>query len=384
MMAHASRSNADPGPNPDRVSSSFTASSPPRTISKNKAGPLSRSPGRSPRIYGSISSQSSPHPPPPVSQPRRQADTNPVILDPDMMESFSHPSPRTTTHRSMVSQLSQPRSLLSSTVPVLSPSSNSASGPVSSPTSRASTPLPPMVRGFTFVLVRILLFPKTIFVRGVAVGRGCLNRLGLAQIHRGTGGRRPQGHYHPHQQGRQRHHYRSYQQPSSNGPEVGGSTGQMSSYRTRQQHRRYRHSASTSQSRSRSRGDDYPRLSTGSGRGNGNGGGGDGAVSKDRGSCWSWFKNSYNVQVAMICLCLTGESFAQSVMCPFLYYMVRDFHVGPDLWIGYYAGLLWTGFWGANLCTTLLWGHLSGNWTPHPSHCTLDSKLTIRLIALLH
>ncbi|KAG0304671.1 hypothetical protein BGZ98_005195, partial [Dissophora globulifera] len=49
-------------------------------------------------------------------------------------------------------------------------------------------------------------------------------------------------------------------------------------------------------------------------------------------------------------------------MCPFLYYMVRDFHVGPDIWIGYYAGLLWTGFWGANLVTTLLWGHLSDKY----------------------
>ncbi|KAG0282758.1 hypothetical protein BGZ96_000145 [Linnemannia gamsii] len=46
-------------------------------------------------------------------------------------------------------------------------------------------------------------------------------------------------------------------------------------------------------------------------------------------------------------------------MCPFLYYMVRDFHVGADKWIGYYAGLLLTGFWGANLATTLFWGYLS-------------------------
>ncbi|KAF9576766.1 hypothetical protein EC968_003273, partial [Mortierella alpina] len=43
-----------------------------------------------------------------------------------------------------------------------------------------------------------------------------------------------------------------------------------------------------------------------------------------------------------------------------MYYMVRDFHVGKDIWIGYYAGLLWTGFWSANLVTTMLWGHLSG------------------------
>ncbi|KAG0274307.1 hypothetical protein BGZ95_009919 [Linnemannia exigua] len=66
--------------------------------------------------------------------------------------------------------------------------------------------------------------------------------------------------------------------------------------------------------------------------------------------------------VATVCLCLTGEAFAQAVMCPFLYCMVRDFHVGADKWIGYYAGLLLTGFWGANLATTLFWGYLSDKY----------------------
>ncbi|KAG0217084.1 hypothetical protein BGX33_011514 [Mortierella sp. NVP41] len=42
--------------------------------------------------------------------------------------------------------------------------------------------------------------------------------------------------------------------------------------------------------------------------------------------------------------------------------MVRDFHVGADKWIGYYAGLLLTGFWGANLATTLFWGYLSDKY----------------------
>ncbi|KAG0081022.1 hypothetical protein BGZ92_000391 [Podila epicladia] len=55
---------------------------------------------------------------------------------------------------------------------------------------------------------------------------------------------------------------------------------------------------------------------------------------------------------------MTAESISQSVICPFLYFMVRDFHVGLDIWIGYYAGLLLTAYWGANLCTTLFWGHL--------------------------
>ncbi|KAF9547436.1 hypothetical protein EC957_008446 [Mortierella hygrophila] len=49
-------------------------------------------------------------------------------------------------------------------------------------------------------------------------------------------------------------------------------------------------------------------------------------------------------------------------MCPFLYYMVRDFHVGAEKWIGYYAGLLLTGFWGANLATALFWGYLSDKY----------------------
>ncbi|KAF8939706.1 hypothetical protein BGZ47_008076 [Haplosporangium gracile] len=36
--------------------------------------------------------------------------------------------------------------------------------------------------------------------------------------------------------------------------------------------------------------------------------------------------------------------------------MVRNFHVAADKWIGYYAGLLSTDFWGANLATTGKYG----------------------------
>ncbi|KAG0032412.1 hypothetical protein BGZ81_010950 [Podila clonocystis] len=56
-------------------------------------------------------------------------------------------------------------------------------------------------------------------------------------------------------------------------------------------------------------------------------------------SRWKEFLNSYHVQVGMI-----------------------YFHVGLDIWIGYYAGLLLTGYWGANLCTTLFWGYLSDKY----------------------
>ncbi|KAG9065587.1 hypothetical protein KI688_001876 [Linnemannia hyalina] len=42
--------------------------------------------------------------------------------------------------------------------------------------------------------------------------------------------------------------------------------------------------------------------------------------------------------------------------------MVTTINDSAEKWIGYYAGLLLTGFWGANLATTLFWGYLSDKY----------------------
>ncbi|KAG0042221.1 hypothetical protein BGZ83_000749, partial [Gryganskiella cystojenkinii] len=292
--------------------------------------------------------------PPPGSQPRRQTAatvSTTVVLDPEMMEAFEYaPPPILSSHRSTYLL---PPSSSSPTSPSLTLSPSPA---VATLRDQTASPLQPVVRGCTFVLFRVLLFPKTVFVRSMIMGRNILNRAGLARAHRSGVSQRPHRHYHhyhhlPHQHGgRQRHHYRSYQQSAANNS-AEGSSDTLPPYRTqphqqqqRQQQHGQRRTGSGSRSRSRSTGNDYPRSSTGPSRstrgGGGNGGEGPlsvGARSNNHKKCWPWFRNNYNVQVAMICLCLTGESFAQSVMCPFLYYMVRDFHVGPDIWIGYYA-----------------------------------------------
>ncbi|KAF9278031.1 hypothetical protein BGZ88_000829, partial [Linnemannia elongata] len=223
----------------------------------------------------------------------------------------------------------------------------------------------PILRSCTFVMLRVLLFPKTVFVKGVAVGRGCLGKVGV--LHTPRHRYRQQLHVvhshrdtnDPYHNSHQPYHFRSHQHPSAS-PQVYFDSG-SSSRRSRSasdltSSSRHHHRRRRSQSPPRY-GRHYPRQSTYSNSNSNN-------VNRERPlrNYYSDFLNSYNVQVATICLCLTGEAFAQAVMSPFLYYMVRDFHVGADKWIGYYAGLLLTGFWGANLATTLFWGYLSDKY----------------------
>jgi hypothetical protein len=221
----------------ERASNAFVTSSPPRinVDSKGKSGLRSRSPGRSPtRVYGSTSSQSSP-PPPPAPQPRRLAVSDIVTLEPEMTEVFDYRPPPFIINRST---LPQPQAVLSSSTPAVSllRSPTLAFGTLAIPDDRPESPLRPVVRGCTFVVVRILLFPKTIFLRSVVFGRGCLSRAGLIRTPR-AGGLHPHRRHHYHQQqGHQRHHYRSYQQASINSQ----AEGSASSYRARQHQQRFR------------------------------------------------------------------------------------------------------------------------------------------------
>lgn len=212
-------------------------------------------------------------------------------------------------------------------------------------------------------LLVLLHVPKTVFVKGVAVGRGCPGKIGV--LHTPRHRHRQQLHVHhsnrdtndPHHNAHQRHHFRSYQLPSASSQLyiASGSSSRRSrsasdpTSSSSRHHHRWRRSQSPPRYGCHHSG----QLSFSNSNN----------TNKDRSlrnNC-SDFLNSYNVQVATICLCLTGEAFDQAVICPFLHYMVRDFHVGADKWTGYYAGLLLTSFWGASLATTLFWAYLSGN-----------------------
>lgn len=326
----------------------LTASSPDVPIPKKKTPP-SPSPGRSPsRVYGSITSQPSP-PPPPRQQPRRSIKSV-LLLEPEMMDMYgSHPQPIVIPPPSSKMILPPPPQDTDVTARPMTTTTEGLSGrnspsvlrtTPSSSLERENCPGPsplqqlPVLRSCTLYALRIVYFPKTLFIKTVALGRGCASRMGLSSSP--SRGRRQQ-HNRPrnssHRDSDRDHgeggapHHRSQSEPGH---------GHLPSPR-----RRPRRSGSRSRSRS------PPRITTV-------------RTDKETTSRWSEFLHSYHVQVGMICLCMTGESISQSVICPFLYYMVRDFHVGIDIWIGYYAGLLLTGYWGANLCTTLLWGHLSG------------------------
>ncbi|KAG0033434.1 hypothetical protein BGZ82_006096, partial [Podila clonocystis] len=327
------------------------------SISKIKT-PLSRSPGRSPsRVYGSIISDPSPPPPPPGQQPRRPIKSigppGPEIMD----LYFSHPAqpivspppsskmimptppshdtaitttPMTTTTEGLSGRISPP--VLRAT-PTTSSSERGHSTPGLSPLQQL-----PVLRSCTFYALRIIYFPKTVFVKTVALGRGCASCIGLSSYpYRGRRQQHSRTMNRSHQ-GRNRSE-REFRHRSQSVPDHG--------YLPSSQRRPRRPRRSGSRSRSRS----LPRTSIKPT-----------TTDKAEVSRWKEFLNCYHVQVGMICLCMTGESIAQSVICPFLYYMVRDFHIGLDIWIGYYAGLLLTGYWGANLCTTLFWGHLSDKY----------------------
>lgn len=335
----------------------ITASSPDVPISKAKT-PLSRSPGRSPsRVYGSIISQPSPPPPPPGQQPRRSIKYVDPLLEPEMMDLFrSHPTQPIVTpppSSKMIMPAPPPQDTAITATPMTATTTEGVSGWISPPFFRASltttlsserkhsppgpSPLQqlPVLRSCTFYALRIIYFPKTVFVKTVALGRGCVSRIGLASSpYRGRRQQysRPRNSH----QGRDRRGEGELHHHSQSGPDHGHPPSSR---------RRPRPSGFRSRSRS------PPQTSTTT------------TTDMEATSRWKEFLDSYHVQVGMICLCMTGESIAQSVICPFLYIMVRDFHVGLDIWIGYYAGLLLTGYWGANLCTTLFWGHLSGKCT---------------------
>lgn len=332
-------------------STSFSPTSPNVSATSRTKTSLSQSPGRSPsRVYGSIALQ--PSPPPPGQQPRRSILSVGPLLEPEMMDFYgSQPAqpivtpplsskmvmPVAPSPLDVVSVPMMTEGLPGRVSPLLLQTSSSSSFHDREPAGPSPLQQLPVLRSCTFYALRIIYFPKTVFVKTVALGRGCASRMGLSSSP-SRGRRQQQNHQSRNNsyQGRGREsgepHYRSQSEPGYGGPPP---------------ERRWPwRSGSRSRSRSPARSSTQATTTT--------------TTANKETSRWKEFLNSYHVQVGMICLCVTGESIAQSVICPFLYYMVRDFHVGLDIWIGYYAGLLLTGYWGANLCTTLVWGHLSG------------------------
>ncbi|OZJ06400.1 hypothetical protein BZG36_00665 [Bifiguratus adelaidae] len=62
-----------------------------------------------------------------------------------------------------------------------------------------------------------------------------------------------------------------------------------------------------------------------------------------------------------------SEPLSSTILLPFIYFMVRDFHVGGDeREIGFYAGLLSSSFFLAQFCTSIFWGRMSDLYGRRP------------------
>ncbi|KNE54029.1 hypothetical protein AMAG_00029 [Allomyces macrogynus ATCC 38327] len=71
--------------------------------------------------------------------------------------------------------------------------------------------------------------------------------------------------------------------------------------------------------------------------------------------------------MAVLLVCILSEPFSLSVLFPFVYFMVRDFHVTDDeAQLGYFVGFLASAFSIAQFLTSALWGWTSDNWGRRP------------------
>ncbi|KAF9184770.1 hypothetical protein BGZ49_004395 [Haplosporangium sp. Z 27] len=148
----------------------------------------------------------------------------------------------------------------------------------------------PVLRSFMFVLSRILHFPKSVFTKGASAGRSYLQRLGIAHSTRIYYGSNT---YNRAQSSSAlRNHRRSMSESDSNS-------------RQEAVQGRWRHHQFRSRSRSRSptrlpnsRTNPIPTSLSSSLNSKGR--------YRDR---LSKLLNSYKVQIAMVCVCLTGEAF---------------------------------------------------------------------------
>jgi MFS family permease len=70
--------------------------------------------------------------------------------------------------------------------------------------------------------------------------------------------------------------------------------------------------------------------------------------------------------MAILCIVILCEPVSYSLLFPFVYFMVKDFHLGPEADTGYYVGFITASFALAQLCSSMPWGWLSDKFGRRP------------------
>ncbi|RUS16332.1 major facilitator superfamily domain-containing protein [Endogone sp. FLAS-F59071] len=69
----------------------------------------------------------------------------------------------------------------------------------------------------------------------------------------------------------------------------------------------------------------------------------------------------------VLSFCIFSEPLSSTILLPFIYFMVRDFHLtNDDKEIGFYAGTIASAYFLAQFLTSILWGHLSDRYGRKP------------------
>ncbi|CAO3614052.1 unnamed protein product [Mucor hiemalis] len=73
------------------------------------------------------------------------------------------------------------------------------------------------------------------------------------------------------------------------------------------------------------------------------------------------------VQMGVLAIILFSEPLTSSILFPFIYYMIKDFHISDDEKdIGRYAGWITSIFFVAQFCTAIMWGKVSDRYGRRP------------------
>ncbi|KAI8645743.1 major facilitator superfamily domain-containing protein [Parasitella parasitica] len=73
------------------------------------------------------------------------------------------------------------------------------------------------------------------------------------------------------------------------------------------------------------------------------------------------------VQMLVISILLFSEPLTSTILFPFIYFMIKDFHLSDDeKEIGAYAGWITSVFFVAQFCTAIMWGRISDRYGRRP------------------